>query len=119
MHNITSPLLPASTSILDDLALSESDADSPIKIIKTPIKKLGIANPLSQKMLFQTPEKKLCKVLPPPISPLENTKSPPQRQKLPLTQISNEANTVGKPGVIEAAKSAIINFQTVSEFKVK
>ena len=152
LDDIFQPHAKLNTSqILDDLALSESDADSPVKpLCRTPTKKSGGITHKPHK-LFVTPKKNTGFSLPTPISPLGNTMSPtinrtqfPEAKPLsatkflssniitrgPSTQPSPISNIVSSTVNIDSSKNvlkgdpsvnmnkgAIINLQSVSNFK--
>ena len=149
---ITPPVAPKThqvntSQILDDLALSESDADSPMKpmatpvkygqLNHTPIKKSPGSNnafPLQPQKLFTTPQKNLCPLLPMPISPIGNTLSPPaksMKNNLPQAINLNKLRTLKNITSSHVAqvvrspeghnkdnkKAPIISHQTLSDFR--
>ena len=124
--NITPPDS-KSVDILDDLALSESDADSPMKPCRTPIKRIE----QKPQKLFVTPQKSISfplpiSPLPRPLSPLEDTMSPPKNKfpeakpisisHKPFTNLKVQDLPKGSTSS-NINKNAVIDFKSLSSFK--
>ncbi len=126
-HSNITPPDTKSVDILDDLALSESDADSPIKPCRTPLKRIE-HKPLK---LFVTPQKSISfplpiSPLPRLLSPLEDTMSPPKNKFLeakpisvshkPFPNLKVQDLPKGSTGSNDN-KNAVIDFKSLSSFK--